>query len=131
VRPDATATTGAPSRTRPPNGVDLSDEVRKHLAGRNHPGGAERLSRVAEFSSEWRTDLPEIGADRACRLSEPKALASRATYCLLRPLAAQEAYSGIVSKITRPGGRMAQDGRSRTKMAIFGWKDDGSSNDPA
>jgi hypothetical protein len=40
-------------------------------------------------------------------------------------------YSGIASKIVRSGGMTAQAGRLRAKIAIFGWKPDGSSRVPA
>ena len=43
VRPMLPATTGVPSRTRPPTGVDLSDEARKRLAGGPN-GGTERVA---------------------------------------------------------------------------------------
>ncbi len=35
------------------------------------------------------------------------------------------------SKTLKPGGMIAQDGRPAAKMAKVGWKDDGSSSEPA
>jgi hypothetical protein len=40
-------------------------------------------------------------------------------------------YPGIRSKTLQPGGMSAQGGRRSTKMAIFGWKAEGSSSEPA
>jgi hypothetical protein len=47
------------------------------------------------------------------------------------PTTAADIYSGIASKIVSSGGMTAQDGRLRAKIAIFGWKEDGSSRVPA
>src|SRR5271154_4254295 len=42
-----------------------------------------------------------------------------------------EPHGGIRSKTFKPGGMRAQGGRPSAKMAIVGWKADGSSSEPA
>lgn len=40
-------------------------------------------------------------------------------------------HSGMVSKAVSSGGSRAQAGRSRVKIATFGWKEEGLSREPA
>ena len=45
--------------------------------------------------------------------------------------ASSDSYPGARSKTFRPGGMIAQAGRPEAKIAMVGWKADGSSSEPA